>query len=224
MEKDVILQSLTDAFEVLKDSWDTKKDALIHCIVETEIYDGEIAMSMWQYVLQKNQSKMSNKEEANKLISGVLKRFCDKYNGYYRQFCGRNDMRTMLDHVAPYLVRNEELIKLIFEKSYNAGYDSSYMYYEELSCFIASILLQGSPSIVYALFKSLANNKNMIDVSIGMILRDTSQCLEEISSNSELNEMYSITPEIKDVLLNSLNFISDTKERADCTITVLSLK
>lgn len=219
MDKDVILQSLTDAFEVLKDSWDTKKDALIHCIVETEVYDGEIAMSMWQYVLQKNQSKMHNKEDANNLISGVLKRFSDKYKGYY----SRNDMRTMLEHVAPHLVHNVELIKLIFEKSYNAGYDSSYIYSDKISYFIASILLQGSPSIVNALFKSLANNKSMIDVSIGMILRDTSQCLEEISSNSELDGMYSITPEIKDVLLNSLTFISDTKERADCTITVLSL-
>ena len=51
MDNGIILQSLTDAFEVLKDSWATKKEALIHCIVETEVYDGEIAMSMWQYIL-----------------------------------------------------------------------------------------------------------------------------------------------------------------------------
>lgn len=223
MNNEIILQSLTEAFEVLKDSWDTKKDALIHCIVETEVYDGEIAMSMWQYILQKNQSKLSNKEEAKQFISEVLKRFCDKYYGYYHKFSGREDLRTMLEHVAPHLVHNVELIKLLFEKSYNAGYDSSYMYSDKLSCLIASILLQGSPSIVYALFKSLANNKNMIDVSIGMVLRDTSQCLEEFASNSELNEVFSIIPEKKDVLLKSLNFISDTKERADCTITVLSL-
>lgn len=223
MNQNVVLQNLLEAFEVLKDSWATKKGALIRCIVETEVYDGDIAMSMWQYILQKNQSIISNKEESQYLISGVLKRFCDKYNGYYCQFSGRNDMRTMLEHVAPHLVHNEELIKLIFEKSYNAGYDSSYMYYDELSCFIASILLQGSPSIVYALFKSLANNKNMLDVSIGMILRDTSNFLEEVSSNSELSELYSVTPEIKELLINSLDMIKDAEDCADCTITILSL-
>ena len=222
-DKNLILQSLTEAFEVLKDSWATKKEALIHCIVETEVYDGEIAMSMWQYILQKNYSKISNKEESQNLISEVLKRFCDKHYGYYRQYSGREDIRTMLDHVAPHIVHNEELIKLLFEKSYNAGYDSSYVFFEKVSCLIASIFLQNSYSAVQTLIKSIAYNKNMIDVSIGMVLRDTSKFLEEVSSNSELSELYSVTPEIKELLIESLNLIKDTEEHADCTITILSL-
>ena len=129
----------------------------------------------------------------------------------------------MLDHVAPHMVHNEELIKLLFEKTYNVGYSSSYVYFEKISCLIASIFLQDSYSAVQTLIKSLANNKNMIDVSIGMVLRDTSKFLEEVSSNSELSELYSVTPEIKELLLNSLNLIKDAEDRADCTITILSL-
>ena len=36
MNNEIILQSLTDSFEVLKDSWETKKESIIACIVETE--------------------------------------------------------------------------------------------------------------------------------------------------------------------------------------------
>lgn len=223
MNNEIIKQTLVESFDILKDSWETKKDALIRCIVETEAYDGNIAMSMWQYILQKNQNKVTNEEEAKHLISGVLKRFCDKYDGFYHHFSGRNEMRTMLEHVAPHLVHNVELIKLLFGNSYNAGYDSSYIYSDKLPCLIASILLQGSPSIVYALFKSLANNKNMKDISIGMLLRDTSEFLEEVSSNSDLNELYSVSQEVRELLINSLNLIKDAEDRADCTITLLSL-
>ena len=223
MNNEIIKQTLIDSFEVLKDSWDKKKDALIHCIVETEVYDGDIAMSMWQYILKKNQNKIINKEDSQDLISKVLKRFCEKYYGYYRQYSGPEDIRTMLDHVAPHIVHNEELIKLLFEKAYNVGYISSYVFFEEVSCLIASIFLQDSYSAVQTLIKSLANNKNMIDVSIGMVLRDTSKYLEKVSSNSELSELYSVTPEIKELLIDSLNLIKDAEERADCTITFLSL-
>ena len=223
MNNEIILQSLTEAFEVLKDSWDTKKDALIHCIVETEVYDGEIAMSMWQYILQKNQSKIKNKEDSQDLISKVLNRFCEKYYGYYRQYSGREDIRTMLDHVAPHIIHNEELIRLLFEKAYNVGYSGSYVYFEKISCLIASIFLQNSYSAVQTLIKSIAYNKNMVDVSIGMVLRDTSKYLEEVSSNSELSELYSVKPEIKELLINSLNLIKNAEDRADCTITIMSL-
>lgn len=223
MDNDTILQTLTDAFEVLKDSWRKKKEALIHCIVETEAYDGDVAMSMWQYILQKNQSIITNKKESEDLISEVLNRFCDKYYGYYRQFSGREDIRTMLDHVAPHMIRNEEVIKLIFEKAYNVGYHSSYVFFEKVSCLICSILLQDSYSAVQTLINSLINNKNMKDVSIGMVLRDTLKYLEEVSSNSELSEMYAVKPETRELLINSLDLIKDSKERADCTITILSL-
>lgn len=223
MNNEVIKQTLIESFEILKDSWDKKKDALIHCIVETEAYDGDIAMSMWQYILQKNQGKITKKENSQDLISEVLKRFCEKYYSYYRQFSGREDIRTMLDHVAPHIVRNEELIRLLFEKAYNVGYSSSYVYFEYVSCLIASIFLQNSYSAVQTLIKSIANNKNMVDVNIGMVLRDSSKYLEEVSSYSDLKELYSVTPEIKELLISNLNLIKNPEDRADCTITILSL-
>ena len=50
MDKDTVIRNLCDAFETIKDSWETKKDAIINCIVETELYDGDLAMDMWLYI------------------------------------------------------------------------------------------------------------------------------------------------------------------------------
>lgn len=51
MDNSFIIQSLADAFETIKDSWATKRNAIIDCIVETEKYDGDLAMDMWLYIL-----------------------------------------------------------------------------------------------------------------------------------------------------------------------------
>ena len=53
MENNIVLQSLIESFEVIKDSWETKKGAIIDCIVETENYDGSLSMDMWLYILNK---------------------------------------------------------------------------------------------------------------------------------------------------------------------------
>ncbi len=223
MNNDIILQNLAEAFDVLKNSWDKKREALIYCIVETETYDGEMALSMWQYIIQKNIRKLSEKEGAEQLFYDVLNRFCERLNSHYNSCSGSNELWVMLDHVSPHLVQNSELIKILFGRSYNAGYKSSYVYREIVSALVASIFLQGNLMIIELLMKALADNKHLVEVSIGVIFRDAFKFIEEISPDSELGERFQFTPEIKGVLINSLDFIKDKEERADCMVTLLSL-
>ena len=223
MNSDIVKQSLIDSFEVLKDFWDKKKEAIIYCIVETEAYDGEIAMSMWHYIIQNNLRELSTNEGTKELFINVLRRFCDRYGNQYRNYSGRNDLWVMLEHISLHIIQNRELIKNLFEKSFNAGYNSGYVYHEEVSALIASIFLQGNLSIIEMVIQALANNKHLANISIGTIIRDTCKYIEEIEPDSDIGEKYIITSEIKEVLLNSLNFISNREERADCMVTILAL-
>ena len=43
MNSNIIKQSLTESFEVWKDSWETKKESVIKCIEKTEACDGDLA-------------------------------------------------------------------------------------------------------------------------------------------------------------------------------------
>ena len=53
MNNEIILQSLTEAFEIIKDSWDTKKEAIINCIVETEKCKINVCQNPYEGYLEK---------------------------------------------------------------------------------------------------------------------------------------------------------------------------
>lgn len=228
MDNGLILQSLTDAFEVLKDSWDTKKEAIINCIVETEAYDGSLSMDMWLYILQTHMP-IENQEDANSLVDDVLDRFLRKHEET-DSMSGENESKAFLNHVVPHLINNEELIKSIFGKTYNAGYKCyPNMEFDEIltpraSVCVACILLLGNANIVEVMIKSLAQNTLMREVSMGKLLLRANKYVEYICRNDYIfDHKYSISPEVKEALIRSLGYIEDKTERAECTIAFLSL-
>lgn len=228
MNNEIILQSLTEAFEVLKDSWETKKEAIINCIVETEQYDGALAMDMWLYILQ-NHIPIITQEGANSLIDDVLDRFLKK-NEVNDFSSGENRCRAILNHVAPYLIKNEELIKAIYGNTYNAGYKcypnlewDDILTINSAVC-VACILLLGNSHVVEVLIKSLAQNNLMYEIPMGHLLLRANKYVEYICRNDSIfDHKYSISPEVKETLIRSLGYIEDKTERAECTIAFLSL-
>lgn len=225
MNKNFIIHNLTDAFEVLKDSWDTKKEAIINCIVETEAYDGSLSMDMWLYILQTHMP-IENQEDANNLVDDVLDRFLRKHEET-DSMSGENESKAFLNHVVPHLINNEELIKSIFGKTYNAGYKCyPNMEFDEILTPRASvcILLLGNANIVEVMIKSLAQNTLMREVSMGKLLLRANKYVEYICRNDYIfDHKYSISPEVKEALIRSLGYIEDKTERAECTIAFLSL-
>lgn len=225
MNNEIILQNLCDAFEVLKDSWESKREAIINCIVETEIYDGDTAMDMWAYILQKNSILLEDKEGVMHLIDEVLDSFHVKYEGtsiHHNIYA----CRAILHHVSSHLSKNERLIKLIFGKSLNAGYkiDKWGGIYEYIPMCIAGILLQGNCQIVELLIKSLAENSLIKDISIGELFLKANKYLNLIyRGEDDLGIKYAMEPNVKDTLINSLNYFRDKNERAECTIAFLSM-
>lgn len=227
MDKKFILQNLTDAFDVLKDSWDTKKEAIINCIVETEQYDGSLSMDMWLYILQ-NHMPVINEDEAGCLVDDVFDRFVRRNEEYtfLHSIC-----RVCLNHIVPHLILKDDLINAIFGKTCNAGFKFHYgesaseldEFHYNIVC-ISCILLLGNKHSIEVLIKSLSQNLFTQCLSMGKLLLKANECIEYIGRNEkELGKKYEISEEVKEALLNSLGFIEDKIERAECTVAFLSL-
>ena len=220
MDNNIVLQSLMEAFEVLKDSWPSKADAITNCIVETETYDGVLAMDMWAYVLRKNEKLLSNVEDSEKLIHNVFNRFYTKYEKYSNKeyIC-----RVILVHVAPHIIKCEPLIRMIFGKAVNAGHITE-EWIEFIPIVIAGMLLQEDERSIKLLMRSLAQNNSLKDISIGQLLIKANEYIETIKNH--LGDMdktsYKITPSVKNALLECISLLEDKVIRAECTIAVLS--
>ena len=221
MNNEFILQSLTEAFEIIKDSWSTKKEAIINCIVETEVQDGSLAMEMWCYILQKNELLLKNKDENEHLINDVFYRFYNKYErfGNKEYVC-----RTILDHIIPHMEHNEQLIKTIFGKAMNAGFECGGIFGEYfIPICIAGIILSDNPYIVRVLIESLTHNPLMKDVSAGQLLIKANGFIEIIRKKEEyFDKSYSVSLRVKETLLSCLDMITDQAIRAECTIAFIS--
>ena len=212
MNNEIILQSLTEAFEVLKDS----------CIVETEHYDGDMAMDMWLYILQSNQESLMDLDASESLIHEVIDHFCkrnEKYNNLDRYVC-----HAILEHVAPHMIRKDNLIDYIFGRTFNAGYSINHTGYEYIPMLIGAILLIGQAQIVRTLLGSLSRNNYLENISVGeLFIKANYYIKNEIQNNLDIfGKEYTISNEVKMSLFDSLDIIKDKEMRAECTIAFLS--
>lgn len=226
MNNDIIIQTMTESFEALKDSWETKKEAIIKCIVETEACDGALAMDMWGYVLKKNEALLKDKNENVNFIDNVILGFRDKYKG--ASTSGSDFCETMLNHVAPHFVRNENLIKIVFGLLINAGYSNKEYYYfstpsELLPALIACLFLQDYPPSIPVIIKSLAQNKNMDDVSIGNLILKSNTYIDGVEKQwTWIERKFYISDQVKESLLNCLDLIKDKEDRAEIALSLMA--
>lgn len=222
MNNEIILQSLTEAFEVLKDSWDTKKESIIACIVETEHYDGDLAMDMWLYILQNNQDSLKDLDASESLIHEVIHYFCErneKYNNLDRYIC-----HAILEHIAPHMIRKDNLIDYIFGRTINAGYSIKNTGYEYIPMLIGVILLIGQAQVVRTLIESISRNTICENISVGeLFIKANYYIKNEIQGNLDIfGKEFTISNEVKMSLFDSLDLIKDKEMRAECTIAFLS--
>ena len=219
MNNEIILQSLIDAFEVLKDSWERNKESIIDCIVKTESYDGNVAMDMWSYILNNNSTLLKTKEGVEGLIHDVFHKFSSKYEKYVGN---HYEVRIMLYHIIPFMIKREELIKVIFRESYNAGVCDEYDEY--IPACIAGFFLFDNPQTVAFLLDQITNNNYLVEVSIGELTRKSCNYVRSVYDHIDnFKKKYKVTNQVKEVILNYIGSIKDKEDRAKCTIAFLSL-
>ena len=164
---------------------------------------------------------MKEKNIAEECIYGVVSKFEAKYGGHHW-----DDYGVVLKHIAPYMAKRPEMIKLIFgDTTISEDYSS-----QTYSSLIASLLLQNKPQIAFCIIEALIKNKKLVNITIGDLLRKAVELIErtyddsDIEEDSDFNNVYKITPEVKEALLSGTEMIKREKEKADCIITILSIQ
>jgi hypothetical protein len=235
---------MTEAFETIKDSWATKRNAIIDCIVETEKYDGDLAMDMWLYILEKEgafvrddgtMSVFFSDDKMKNCIGDVFRAFLYKYEEYEspRLMC-----KMLFHHITPYIIQKERILEILFECSCNMGYsDIINNRYENkyIPALIACIILIDNPNASQKIVKYMINWTNSIKwqnmeddnlglISVGEMIRLSKEYIHEVLNNKDdFDVEYKITKRVKDALLSCVDKIEYSGNRAEFTIEVLSL-
>lgn len=215
MNNEIIKQSLVEAFEVLKDSWETKSDAIVNCIVETEGYDGNLALDMWCYILQNNSDAI-----AHLPLYSVIRRFGEKYANWTTKedYC-----KIILEHILIH-ANIETFVSLAFEKNMCGSdkYDNNSVDFQ--LALTASILLMDSPQIVTIMIRSLSHNKKFTDNQIGKLLTESQYYVEAVRKHiSDFDIDYKVTDAVKEALISSNNLLQEKESRAECIVAILSM-
>ena len=133
--------------------------------------------------------------------------------------------KSVLNHIAPHFVRNENLIKLVFGSLYNAGYSGENYYYTETEIIpvcIACFFVQDYPPAIPVILKAMANNKHMIDIRIGELLIKANKYIDGIENQwSSINE-YHISDQVKESLLGFIELIKNNEDRAEIMLSLMA--
>ena len=248
MENEIIIKNLIESFEVLKDSWTTKRDAIIDCIVETEKYDGDLAMNMWLYILEKEGVFISDDgtttiffvdPKLKECIGDVFEAFYYKYEDYKspRLMC-----KVLFHHITPYIIQNERILRIMFECSCNMGYCDIYSFFKKsryenkyIPALVACIILIDNPKVSQKIVEFMINWTNSISwenieddnfglIPVGELIRMSKEYIREVLNNKDDYDIeYKLTQRVKDALLSCADKIKYSKNKAEYTIEVLSL-
>ena len=204
MNNNVKKQVLIESFEIIKDCGSSKRKALTRCISNMEEYDGDIAMNMWQYILQSNIEELHYDDS---FVSDLLREFRDKIKNSFESFWEGITIR-----LTPLIIKNDILLDIIFGQTKNCG-----NIYETPYC-IAGIILNDRPDIVYRVIDLMNNNPYIEEeCSISQLLCEAYDIILNNITNQEISNA------TKEALLSGIQLLKDKKERAECNIYFSSL-
>ena len=192
-------------FENIKDKWYINKEAIIECIVITEEYDGDIAMNMWQYILQSNIEELHYKPD---FVNDILLIFSKTYNGAFPV--------DMIEHVVPHLIKNDSLMELIFKETKYCGKN------HYISVCIAGIILSNDTILINRIINFIDYNHHIYKYSIAKLLLATCDNLHKIIRRSNIRKV-KIDEKTIDFLLSKADIITNIEEYAEYKIYLISL-
>ena len=131
-------------------------NTLTQCVIDMEEYDTDLAMEMWRIILSKKIDSLCYKNVVKDVVCRVFSSINEKYNEYNNAdyIC-----EVMMQHVVPFLGKNDHLVEIIYGNTLNAGYIGYNQNFTPicLACFI----IDDKPDLVYRIMGLLNKNKVM---------------------------------------------------------------
>lgn len=187
MNKGANKELLVDTFEVLKDMWPAKREAIVKIFRSMRIIDLETMMEMWEYLITKNEViTHQNSYESSDLLEGMIR-------DIFTDGCLLNYADKAFS-LAVY--QNTTISKYLFSVNPRLG--------EYTSAIIANLMLEIPLKEVEKILNNIGSRKIQED-GLGNIL---TWIIERFRYNENLDK------KIKDFLLNYIGTMADKTERA----------
>ncbi len=187
MNKGAKIELLVDTFEVLKDMWPAKREAIVKVFRSMRIIDLEKMMEMWEYLITKNEViTHQNNYESSDLLEGMIR-------DIFTDGCLLNYADSAFS-LAVY--QNKIISKYLFSVNPRLG--------EYTSAIIANLMLEIPLKEVENILNNIGSRKIQED-GLGNIL---TWIIERFRYNENLDK------KIKDFLLNYIGSMADKTERA----------
>lgn len=187
MNKGAKIELLVDTFEVLKDMWPAKREAIVKVFRSMRIIDLEKMMEMWEYLITKNEViTHQNNYESSDLLEGMIR-------DIFTDGCLLNYADSAFS-LAVY--QNKIISKYLFSVNPRLG--------EYTSAIIANLMLEIPLKEVENILNNIGSRKILED-GLGNIL---TWIIERFRYNENLDK------KIKDFLLNYIGSMADKTERA----------
>lgn len=187
MNKGAKIELLVDTFEVLKDMWPAKREAIVKVFRSMRIIDLEKMMEMWEYLITKNEViTHQNNYESSDLLEGMIR-------DIFTDGCLLNYADSAFS-LAVY--QNKIISKYLFSVNPRLG--------EYTSAIIANLMLEIPLKEAENILNNIGSRKIQED-GLGNIL---TWIIERFRYNENLDK------KIKDFLLNYIGSMADKTERA----------
>lgn len=187
MNKGAKKELLVDTFEVLKDMWPAKREAIVKIFRSMRIIDLDMMMEMWEYLIKKNElTTHQNDYESWNLLEGIV----------YDVFLDG----CLINYAdAPFslaVYQNKTINKYLFSVNPRLA--------EYTSAIIANLMLEIPLNEIGKILNSIGSRKNQ-ENGLGNIL---TWIIERFRYDENLDK------KIKDFLLNYIGSMADKTERA----------
>lgn len=187
MNKGAKKELLIDTFDVLKDMWPAKREAIVKVFRSMRIIDLEKMMEMWEYLITKNEVVThQNDYESSDLLEGMVR-------DIFTEGCLLNYADKAFS-LAVY--QNKTISKYLFSVNPRLG--------EYTSAIIANLMLEIPLKEVEKILHNIGSRKIQED-GLGNIL---TWIIERFRYDENLDK------KIKDFLLNYIGTMADKTERA----------
>lgn len=187
MNKGAKKELLVDTFEVLKDMWPAKREAIVKIFRSMRIIDLDKMMEMWEYLIKKNElTTHQNDYESWNLLEGMV----------YDVFLDGCLINYADASFSLAVYQNKTINKYLFSVNPRLA--------EYTSAIIANLMLEIPLTEIAKILNSIGSRKNQ-ENGLGNIL---TWIIERFRYDENLDK------KIKDFLLNYIGSMADKTERA----------
>lgn len=187
MNKGAKKELLVDTFEVLKDMWPAKREAIVKIFRSMRIIDLDKMMEMWEYLIKKNElTTHQNDYESWNLLEGIV----------YDVFLDGCLIKYADAPFSLAVYQNKTINKYLFSVNPRLA--------EYTSAIIANLMLEIPLNEIGKILNSIGSRKNQ-ENGLGNIL---TWIIERFRYDENLDK------KIKDFLLNYIGSMADKTERA----------